>query len=81
MATAAIVRTGLVENVIAVDSLADVQGPAWTDYLAGASVVLLVGAQRASPGWSYDAGRSPKFQPPLPPPEPDPMPEPTEDSE
>jgi hypothetical protein len=69
MATAAIVRDGLVENVIAVNALADVQGPAWTSFLAGADVVLLVGAQRASPGWSYDPGRSPRF---LPPPEPEP---------
>jgi hypothetical protein len=70
MARVAVVRDGVVDNVVAAASVQVLQGPAFAEVMAGAVPVLVQASQVCGPGWSYDAGRSPKFQAP---PEPEPV--------
>ena len=51
----AIVRNGIVENVIVVDVMTDIQGPVWVALFAGANLVPVPDGTPCGPGWTYDA--------------------------
>lgn len=71
---AAIVRGGMVVNTVYVESVETFDNPAWADELAGATVVNVADGEAVGPGYSFDEGADPRFQPPPGPPEEPPSP-------
>lgn len=60
----AIVRDGLVENVVLAPSVTTLTGPSFTALMAGAVAVRVRADQTCGPGWSYDPARHPRFEAP-----------------
>lgn len=60
----AVVRDGVVENVVMAPSVAVLNGPAFVDLMAGATAVRVRADQTCGPGFTYDPDRHPRFEPP-----------------
>lgn len=61
----AIVRDGVVDNVLEAPSMTLFSEPPWVEFLGGAVPVQVLANQTAAPGFTYDPERSPQFQPPV----------------
>lgn len=61
---AAVVRDGVVENTMVVESVESVQSGPWLEFLGDAVVVEVLDGESVSPGWLFDPDADPRFAPP-----------------